>query len=98
MTAKYRISASALLDIDQIWIYTLENWSLTQANNYYRLLYLEIDSLIHNFEKGKDIRAIRQGYRQLRFKSHYIIYRRGADGLVEIVRVLHQMMDLPNKF
>jgi toxin ParE1/3/4 len=39
---KYRISDTALEDIDKIWLYTLENWSLEQANRYYRLIYQEI--------------------------------------------------------
>ena len=32
MKNEYRISAKALEDIDKIWLYTLENWSLNQAN------------------------------------------------------------------
>ena len=39
MKNEYRISAQALEDIDKIWLYTLENWSLNQANHYYRLIY-----------------------------------------------------------
>ena len=45
MKNEYRISAKALEDIDKIWLYTLENWSLNQANHYYRLIYQEIELL-----------------------------------------------------
>ncbi|WP_298146304.1 type II toxin-antitoxin system RelE/ParE family toxin [Flavobacterium sp.] len=91
------ISAKALEDIDKIWLYTLENWSLNQANHYYRLIYLEIEYIVEDFEGGNDIGNIELGYRQFRIKSHLIIYRKAEDGVVEIVRVLHQMMEIRNQ-
>ena len=97
MKNEYRISEKALEDIDKIWLYTLENWSLNQANHYYRLIYQEIEFIVADFEGGKDIGKIRPGYRQLRVKSHLIIYKKSEDGILEIVRVLHQMMDIPNQ-
>ena len=97
MKCNYRISAKALEDINEIWIYTLENWSLNQANHYYRLIYQEIEHIVEEFEAGKDIGKIKLGYRQFRVKSHLIIYKKAEDGIVEIVRVLHQMMDIPNQ-
>ena len=97
MKSKYRISKQALEDIDKIWLYTLENWSVNQANHYYRLLYHEIEYIVEDFESGKDISKIKIGYRQARVKSHLIIYKKGDDGIIEIIRVLHQMMDIPNR-
>lgn len=94
---KYRISARASEDIDKIWIYTLNKWSLTQADNYYRLIYQEINIIAENFTIGKDISHIKSGYRQYKIKSHLIIYRIAQDGFLEIVRILHQMMDIPNQ-
>lgn len=97
MKNKYRISKQALEDIDTIWLYTLENWSLNQANHYYRLIYHEIEFIIEDFESGKDIGKIKPGYRQTKIKSHLIIYKMADDSVIEIVRVLHQMMDIPNR-
>ena len=94
---KYRISSQALEDIDKIWLYTLENWSLEQANRYYRLIYQEISFVAEDFESGRDIGKIKFSYRKAKVKSHLIIYKKADDGLVEIVRVLHQMMDIPNR-
>jgi toxin ParE1/3/4 len=94
---EFRISAKALEDIDKIWLYTLENWSLNQANHYYLLIYQEIKFIVDDFEGGKDIGKIKSGYRQFSVKSHLIIYKKAEDGIVEIVRVLHQMMDIPNQ-
>jgi toxin ParE1/3/4 len=93
----YRISKIALQDIDKIWLYTFENWSVNQANHYYRLIYQEINFIVEDFESGKDISKIKPDYRQVKIKSHLIIYKMAEDGVIEIVRVLHQMMDIPNK-
>ena len=97
MKNEYRVRAKAIEDIDKIWLYTLENWSLSQANHFYRLIYQEIEFIVEDFEGGKDIGKIRFGYRQVRVKSHLIICKKAEDGIVEIVRVLHQMMDIPNQ-
>jgi len=97
MKNNYRISKQALEDIDKIWLYTLENWSLGQANHYYRLIYQEIEFIVEDFESGKDIGKIKDGYRQTKIKSHLIIYKKADDEMIEIVRVLHQMMDIPNR-
>ena len=97
MKNRYRISKQALEDIDKIWLYTLENWSLGQANHYYRLIYQEIAFIADDFESGKDIGKIKQGYKQTKVKSHLIIYKKAEDDKIEIVRVLHQMMDIPNR-
>jgi len=97
MKSQFRISSKAIEDIDKIWIYTQENWSLVQANHYYRLIYNEIEFISQNFDCGKDISEIRKGYRKYNVKSHMIIYRKGDDDIVEIIRILHQMMDIPNQ-
>ena len=97
MKNEYRISVKALEDIDIIWLYTIENWSLNQANHYYRLIYQKIKCIVKDFEGGKDIGKIKSGYRQVKVKSHLIIYKKAEDEIVEIVRVLHQMMDIPNQ-
>jgi len=97
MLTKYRISKLAEADIDNIWLYTLENWSFVQANRYYRLIYQEIIFIVEDFESGKDISEVKNGYRQAKVKSHFIIYKKAEDGVIEILRVLHQMMDIPNK-
>ena len=97
MQTKYRISKIAEADIDSIWLYTLETWSFAQANRYYGLIYQEIDFIVEDFESGKDISEVKNGYRQSKVKAHLIIYKKANDGIIEILRVLHEMMDIPNK-
>jgi toxin ParE1/3/4 len=44
---------------------------------------------------GADASDLRPGYRKLRNGRHLAFYRTPDDGLVEVVRVLHERMDLP---
>ena len=97
MKNNYRISKQALEDIDKIWLYTLENWSLNQANHYYRLIYKKIDFILEDFASGKDIGKVKLGFRQTKIKSHLIIYKMADDSIIEIVRVLHERMDIPDR-
>jgi toxin ParE1/3/4 len=41
--AEYIISEKALEDLNNIWLYTVENWSVKQANKYYNLILDEIE-------------------------------------------------------
>jgi toxin ParE1/3/4 len=93
----YVISEQALEDIENIWLYTLENWSADQADRYYNLIFEEIEFICQNFNAGKSIEHLRKGYRYSKVKSHLIFYRKSVSGNIEIIRVLHQNMDIENR-
>ncbi len=94
---KYRISEKAVADLERIWIYTFENWSVNQADRYYNLIIDEIKFIAENFMSGKSMEHIRRGYRVSKVKSHLIFYRKFDDNQIEVIRILHQMMDLKNR-
>ena len=58
--SKYIISEKALDDINKIWIYTAENWSIEQADRYYNLIFDEIEYIVVNFEIARDFGNIRK--------------------------------------
>jgi toxin ParE1/3/4 len=93
----YRISAEAIRDLENIWLYTRENWSVMQADRYYNLIIDEIKYVSKNFESGRSMEHIKLGYRVTKVKSHLIFYRKLDEEIVEIVRVLHQNMDIENR-
>lgn len=93
---KVNISEVALYDIENIWVYSLENWSKEQADRYYNLIFEEIDYITKNSEYGRDFSHIRKGYRYSKVKSHLIFYRISKENIIEIVRVLHARMDFDN--
>ena len=94
----YKISVKASEDMENIWLYTFENWSKEQADRYVNLIFDEIEHLAENPDSGKDFSHIRKNYRCSKVKSHIIFYRRIEKQTgIEIIRVLHQRMDIQNR-
>lgn len=94
----YKISIEAKNDIEKVWLYTFENWSLEQADRYLDLIMDEIEYIAENPNSGKDFSDVRKGYLKTRIKSHFIFYKvNKKQNEVEIIRVLHQRMDIENR-
>ena len=93
---KYLLSNEAKIDLENIWIYTFENWSIEQADRYHSLIYREIEFLATKPESGKDFKHIRKGYRYSKVKSHLVFYKYTSSE-IEIIRILHENMDVPNR-
>jgi toxin ParE1/3/4 len=90
------ISKSAVLDLEEIWLFTAEKWSIEQADRYYALLFDEIDYICNNVNSGKSMDEVRKGYRASKVKSHLIFYRVNKN-VIEIIRILHERMDIESK-
>ena len=93
---KITFREAAIGDLEEIWLYTFQTWSQDQADRYYALLYEEIEYLSLHPESGKDISHIREGYRSAKVKSHFIFYKYTSLE-IEIIRILHENMDIPNR-
>jgi len=94
----YKISVQASEDIENIWLSTFENWSLEQADRYVNLIFEEIEYLADNPKSGRDFNHIRRNYRCSKVKSHIVFYRlTDTQNSIEIIRVLHQRMDIENR-
>ena len=90
---KYKISRKAASDLEAIWLYTFENWSVEQADRYYNLIIDEIEYLSKNPTAGTYYGHVRAGYFHSMVKSHFIFYKMGQ-GTLEVIRILHQRMDI----
>lgn len=95
--SEYIISEKALEDINNIWIYTAENWSAEQADRYYNLIFDEIEYIVQNFEMARDFDKIRKSYKYSKVKSHLIFFKKHKTNEVEVVRVLHERMNIVNR-
>lgn len=93
----YRISGQASQDLEEIWLYTYQNWSAEQADRYYQLLINEIEYLSSHPKSGKDMSHIRKGYRVSKVKSHLVFDRTSVEYRIEIIRILHERMDIENR-
>jgi toxin ParE1/3/4 len=92
----YRLSKKALADLESIWLYTYKNWSVNQADRYYELIINEIKFIAQHPESGRNMSHVREGYRSSKVKSHLIFYRI-QDEHVEVIRILHEKMDIENR-
>lgn len=90
----YRISKQAIADLNDIWLYTYHKWSNEQADRYYDLIIGEIEFVADNHLIGKPVEQIKKGYRVVKIKSHLIFYRQATNEMIEIVRILHQRMNV----
>ncbi|MDP4228538.1 MAG: type II toxin-antitoxin system RelE/ParE family toxin [Bacteroidota bacterium] len=97
MIKKYRISEKAISDLEKIWLYTLNKWSKEQADRYHHLIIDEIEFIAPNNVLCKNIDYIRSGYRMSKVKSHLIFFKKTEDNIMEIIRILHQNMDIENR-
>jgi len=89
----YRIRKAAVKDLDEIWEFTFKKWSKDQADRYHNLIISEIEFIAENETAGKDIGHIKEDYLVTYVKSHMIFFKR-QQGIVHIIRILHQRMDI----
>jgi len=95
--AKYRFTNEAVKDLEEIWSYTKQKWSLEQADRYYNLVIDEIEFIASNPLLGRSIDYIKEGYRSTKVKSHVVFYKQQKDETILVVRILHQRMDSENR-
>jgi len=88
----YRLSPRAVSDLEQIWFYTAQNWSMDQADAYVGALISAFDDLASGLRIGT-ILAINAKYRKLLVGSHAVFYL-GEPDAIDIIRILHQSMDV----
>jgi toxin ParE1/3/4 len=94
----FRISREANLDLENIWLYTFENWSKEQADRYVNLLIDEIEYLAQNPLSGQNSEEIRKGYYRSQIKSHFIFYKINQKiNKIEVVRISHKRMDVETR-
>ena len=46
---------------------------------------------------GKSAEQTRKNYRVTKVKSHLIFYRKTENNIIEIIRILHERMDIPGR-
>lgn len=92
-----KVSEKAQKDLINIWEYTFQKWSLEQADRYFNILVHGMNEICKNPDLGKSYEYIRKDYFGYNQKSHIIFYRIINNETIEIIRILHQKMDLHNR-
>lgn len=93
MTGRCILSPRAELDLDEIWDYTAERWGLEQAETYTRQLWRDIQNVAAQPAIARSCSDVRAGYYKYCSGSHIIFFRLTDSG-IDVVRILHQRMDV----
>lgn len=95
--AKVILRQKAIDDLNNIWAYTFYKWSEIQANKYYGAIEFSCLQLGENPELGKPYEAISEGLFGLKSGKHIIFYKLISSNEIEVIRILHEQMDLENR-
>ncbi len=87
-----RLSAAARRDLDGIWAYTAEHWSVEQADRYVRQIGEGLAALSTGTATVRRIDFVRPGYFKLSVGSHVVFFKQPGDD-IDVVRILHRRMD-----
>ncbi|EKE70542.1 type II toxin-antitoxin system RelE/ParE family toxin [Oceanibaculum indicum] len=90
----YVLTPRARRDLADIWRFTNGRWGEAQADAYVRQIAECCQRLSEGALIGSDVSAIRPGYWKLRVGSHVLFYTKPAEQRLELVRILHQRMDI----
>ena len=94
--AKFYLTNKAVEDLGEIWNYTIETWSENQAEIYYSLLIDSCQALVNKPTQGKSYEIVEKNVLGYKTGQHIIFYRIVAEKEIEVIRILHGMMDLKN--
>lgn len=94
-----RFTRKAVEDLSDIWDYTADMWSERQADTYYRLLIASCRKLAGNpVLFGWEYKELGSDIFGFKVNKHIVFYRIAGDKGIEVVRILHERMDLSNRF
>jgi toxin ParE1/3/4 len=95
--ANYILTNKAVEDLSNIWNYSFEVWSESQADKYYYMLLDSCQELADEKVFGKKYEDISDNILGFRVGQHIIFYRKLKGNRIEIARILHNRMDLRNR-
>ncbi|WP_353086966.1 type II toxin-antitoxin system RelE/ParE family toxin [Flavobacterium sp.] len=94
--ATFYLTHKAVEDLGDIWNYTVESWSEKQAEIYYTLLMDSCQELANQPSLGKSYAIVEKNILGYKSGQHLIFYSIVSKHEIEVVRILHGMMDLKN--
>ncbi len=95
--AKVLLRQEAIDDLNDIWVYPIDEWSEKQADNYYSAIEFACTQIGKNPELGKEYDGISKNLLGLRTGKHIIFHQVISKDRIEVVRILRERMDLKNR-
>ena len=87
----YSLSPAANASIDEIFIYTLEQWGPDQARSYLETLFGTFEAIVKGTARSRDAK-LSFGFEASFVKSgrHYIYWKHLSDGRIGITAIIHE--------
>lgn len=95
--AKEILRQKAIDDLNDIWYYTFKKWSEQQADKYYATIKIACLRIGENPEVGKQYYGISKNLLGLKSGKHIIFYKSLSESEIEVIRIIHERMDLKNR-
>lgn len=95
--AKIVLRQKSLDDLNDIWNYTFEEWSESKADNYYEKIKLACNRIAKNPNIGKKYNGTNKKLLGIKSGKHIIFYQMISNDEIEVVRILHERMDLKSR-
>lgn len=95
--AKVILRQEAIDDLNNIWDYSFEKWSEKQADKYYATIKMACNGIGESPNIGKEYDGISKNLLGLKSEKHIIFYKPLSNDRIEIIRILHERMDLKNR-
>ena len=95
--AKVLLRQKAVEDLNDIWNYTAKKWSEVQADKYYAAIQLAFTRIAQNQSLGKPYDDIKEHLLGYKSGKHIIFYRLISPDNMEVIRILHERMDLQSR-
>ncbi|MGB7262173.1 MAG: type II toxin-antitoxin system RelE/ParE family toxin [Albidovulum sp.] len=92
MVRTYALSPLAEADLEAIWIYTAQEWSVDQAEAYTGDIIDVFEDIATGKKQGRRSGG-REGYLSTLVGRHAIYFQIRGD-VVAVIRILHQNMDV----
>lgn len=93
MKPRYTLRQLAENDLEEIWLYSLKEWGVDQADKYIRALLSRFSWLSENPTIGKPRTDIKPGYYSFPEGRHVIFYTLTSYG-IDVIGIPHQRMDV----
>jgi toxin ParE1/3/4 len=93
---RYRFFPAADKRQDEIWEYTLGKWGERKAVEYIRGMHDAVSKAAENPQVWRSIE--RKGFERIfyiRYEKHFIFFRLLSGGVLGLISILHERMDIP---
>ncbi len=90
---QYRLRDGAKLDLAEIWLGTVERWGLDQADDYIRAIEDRLRRICDFPQSYPEYHGQHGTFRKAGSGEHLIFYLI-EDAMIDVVRILHNRMDV----